>query len=70
MEIRTERDDLYLTLWAYAKQHSKEFNHPTLVYGNFTACKHCGDHAHYYEPGIMIRHNRDYSINEKIQVSY
>ena len=56
------------TLKAYAARHKKETGHNTLVYGNFCECSICKDHAHYADYMIMIRHNSDYTLHERIEL--
>ena len=62
-------DKMTRTLRAYARQHESEHSkRSVLVYGNFTHCIICKDHAHYWKPNWMIRHNSDYSLHERIEL--
>ena len=68
-EVLSREKDLRLTLRAYAQRHDNNNpDHNTLVYGNFTECVTCKDHAHYAAHMIMIRHNSDYSIHERVEL--
>jgi hypothetical protein len=49
-------------LMLYQKFHETLMDHKTTIYGNFTHCEHCGDHAHDPQSGdplfadIMVQH--------------
>jgi hypothetical protein len=57
------------TLNAYAQQHIKNNPKHRIIIGlNFVECVDCKEHAHYYAAGYMIKHNSNYSINEKVEI--
>jgi hypothetical protein len=67
------KDKMFSTLFKYYLQHSNKHveNNESchVVQGlNFVECLTCKDHAHYIRPGIMLQHNSDYSIRNKIKL--
>jgi len=63
-------DIIQMTLNKYAAKHRADNpDHYIIVYGNFTECETCRDHAHYWKPEWVIRHNSDYSLHERINVN-